>query len=84
MLVDTPKHQSPECRMWVEECAKHRPWVTHIRVTLMPTDTYAVSTYRIRRQGGVPQVKILRVCEDVHVGSLCTTIESVTGMRTSL
>lgn len=60
--------------------------VSHIRVTLMPSDTYQVEALRVRRPKGesVPQCTILEWEYDVYVDSLRQVIESFTGMRTSL
>lgn len=58
--------------------------VSHIRITLMPSDTYKVEFLRVRRQKGVPVTKTVSESEDVYDISLRQVIESGTGMRTSL
>lgn len=54
--------------------------VTHLRITLMPSDTYKVEALRIR----TTNVSIVETTDDVYVDSLHTVIESLTGMYTSL
>jgi hypothetical protein len=58
--------------------------VSHLVITLMPSDTYEVKALRVRRQQGVPTVKTLGVVDDVYVDSLHQVIESLTGMATSI
>jgi len=58
--------------------------VSHIRITLQPSDTYTVESLRVRKSGGVPVCKTLETCEDVHVESLRRTIEGFTAMYMSL
>ena len=54
--------------------------VTHLRITLMPSDTYRVEALRIR----ATKVSIVGTSDDVYVDSLHTVIETLTGMYTSL
>lgn len=58
--------------------------VTHLRITLEPSDTYKVEALRIRRVQGVLTPKVVESRENVYVDSLHTTIEALTGMYTNL
>ena len=54
--------------------------VTHLRITLDPSDTYTVEALAIRGISIVTKGK----ATDVYVDSLHRTIESLTGLRTRL
>lgn len=58
--------------------------VSHLRITLEPSDTYKVESIRVRRVKGVLIQKVLETCNDVYVDSLHNTIETMTGMVTRL
>lgn len=62
---------------------KNAKGVTHITVTLDPSDTYTVKFQKVNKRtaGGV---KELAACEDVYVDSLKTVIELNTGLYLSL
>jgi hypothetical protein len=58
--------------------------VSHIRVTLQPSDTYLVESIRVRKSRGVPESKILDNRDDVYFDMLREVISNLTGMATSL
>ena len=60
--------------------------VTHIRVELLPSDTYEVTFLRVRRSRRYvePTVTELEKVSGVYVDSLHATIERATELRTSL
>jgi hypothetical protein len=63
---------------------KNSKSVSHIRVTLEPSDTYKVEAIRVRRSKGVLGSKVLEEQQMVYVDSLHRVIEAMTGLRTSL
>jgi len=54
--------------------------VSHLRITLEPSDTYKVEAIRVRKL----TVKVLETREDVYCDSLHQVIETLTGMYTRL
>jgi len=58
--------------------------VSHIKVTLEPSDTYKVEAIRVRKSQGVLTSKVVESRDDVYVDSLHTVIETLTGMYTRL
>ena len=58
--------------------------VSHLRVTLEPSDTYKVEAIRVRKIQGTPTSKVVEMRDDVYVDALHATIESLTGMYTRL
>jgi hypothetical protein len=58
--------------------------VSHIRVVLMPSDTYTVEALRVRKSKGVPVCTTVQSQDDMHAEDLKATIESFTGMYMSL
>jgi len=54
--------------------------VSHIRVTLMPSDTYKVESIRVRGTS----VKILDTREDIYFDGLAEVIGHLTGMAVSV
>jgi hypothetical protein len=58
--------------------------VTHLRITLDPSDTYTVEALRIRRVQGVLTPKVVETRELVYADSLHQTIEALTGLYTKL
>jgi hypothetical protein len=58
--------------------------VSHLRITLEPSDTYKVEAIRVRRIKGILTSKVVETREDVYVDSLHKTIETLTGLYTKL
>ena len=58
--------------------------ITHIKVTLDPSDTYTVDFIKIRKVKGTIYRTIVETCSDVYVDSLHNVIESGTGLYLSL
>lgn len=60
--------------------------VTHIKITLDPSDTYTVefAKRRMNHKTFVLDVKVLAKIDDVYVDMLHSVIEEYTGMYTSL
>jgi hypothetical protein len=54
--------------------------VNAIKITLEPSDTYTVEFLYVTKRG----IKVRAKCEDVYCDSLHATIESHTGLYTSL
>jgi hypothetical protein len=60
--------------------------VTHIKITLDPSDTYTVefTRFRMNHKTYVPSIVVLAKVDDVYVEDLHSVIETHTGMYTSL
>lgn len=58
--------------------------INFVTIRLDSSDTYTMIFDRVRRKGGLPDVKQIDKREDIYNDNLCEVFERVTGLATSL